>query len=108
MSEDQLVWSDEEADLRKKNTKKIEESVDESKILLELRRLTSGKGRTIIEIKGLPANKKWCKNLAKTFKKKLGVGGSFKNDMIEVHGEKLEELSVILNTLNLKFKKVGG
>ena len=65
---DDLVYSSELGDLRKKKSNQ-DESVDESKINLSVRRLTSGKGRTVIEITGLPNNKSWCKKLAKDLKK---------------------------------------
>ena len=71
MSEDKIVWSDELGDLRKKNSSTKEIHVDESQLQLSIRRLTSGKGRAVIEITGLPSNKSWCKNLAKELKKKL-------------------------------------
>lgn len=109
MSDDtRLVWSDEEGDLRKKGKKAEDKAVDESSLVIEVRRMTSGKGRTIIELTGLPNNKSWCKKLAKDIKKALGVGGAYKNDFIEVHGEKIEEVIKLLETKNLKFKKTGG
>jgi translation initiation factor 1 len=104
-----LVWSDEEGDLRKKNKgNSNDSSVDESQIELLLKRLTTGKGRTVIEITGLPNNKSWCKKLAKDLKKSLGVGGAYKNDFIEVHGEKLDAVKEILSKKNIKFKQTGG
>ena len=105
---DDLVYSSEHGDLRKKKSKEVDVEVDESKLTLEVRRLTSGKGRTVIEIKGLPNNKSWCKKLAKDLKKKIGVGGAYKNDFIEVHGEKYEQVASFLDSRKLAFKKVGG
>ncbi len=103
-----LVWSDEEGDLRKKPKKAVDVEVDESNLEILVRRMTSGKGRTIIELKGLPTNKSWCKKLAKDIKKSLGVGGAYKDDFIEVHGEKIEEVISLLEQKKLKFKKTGG
>ena len=109
MSDTKLVWSDSEGDLRKKGKKKeTDETLNESELKLHLRRLTSGKGRTVIEISNLPSNKKWCKSLAKELKKKLGVGGSYKNDFIEVHGEKMEEVQRHLDSRSIKWVKTGG
>lgn len=109
MSEDKIVWSDEEGDLRsKKNSIQKEDEVIEEKLLLHLRRLTSGKGRTIIEISALPNNKKWCQKLEKELKKALGVGGSYKNQVIEIHGEKIDSVITFLNSKKLKHKKIGG
>ena len=107
---DDLVYSSELGDLRKDKSKISEDDceVDESSLQLLLRRLTSGKGRTVIEIKGLPANKAWCKGLAKDLKKKIGVGGSFKNDCIEVHGENFEQVAKFLDSKKISFKKIGG
>ena len=109
MSND-LVYSSELGDLRKDKSKISEDDceVDESSLQLLLRRLTSGKGRTVIEIKGLPANKAWCKGLAKDLKKKIGVGGSYKNDFIEIHGENYEQVTKFLESKNIVFKKIGG
>ena len=82
--------------------------VNEKEIVLNIRRLTSGKGRTIIEITGLPNNKQWCKKLAKELKKALGVGGTFKSMSIELHGEKIEKVMDILDKKTIKWKKTGG
>lgn len=107
---DNLVYSSELGDLRKNQSKISKDGceVDESSLQLLLRRLTSGKGRTVIEIKGLPANKAWCKGLAKDLKKKIGVGGSYKNDFIEIHGENYEQVAKILESKKIVFKKIGG
>jgi translation initiation factor 1 len=106
--EDKLVWSDELGDLRKSKTPKDQKPVDEESIVLEIKRLTSGKGRTILEISSLPNNRSWCKKLAKDIKKKLATGGSYKTNIIEVHGEHLEKLTEFLDSLSIKWKKVGG
>ena len=110
MSNNKLVWSDTEGDLRKANktTKNNNQSVDEKNLSLNLRRLTSGKGRTVIEISGLPNNKKWCQGLAKDIKKSLGVGGTYKNDLIEIHGEKIDKVTQLLDKKNIQWKKTGG
>ncbi len=107
---DDLVYSSELGDLRKDKSKisKDDNEVDESSLQLLIRRLTSGKGRTVIEIKGLPANKNWCKGLAKDLKKKIGVGGSYKNDFIEIHGENYEHVAKFLESKKIVFKKIGG
>ena len=109
MKDKKLVWSDDLGDLRKsKNSTPSDDTIDESSICLEIRRLTSGKGRTVIEIKGLPNNKAWNKKLAKNLKKKLGVGGAYKDNYIEIHGEKIEPVKSYLESINIKFKQTGG
>ena len=107
MSDDyKIVWSDKDGDLRKKNQDSEVRDVDESKLLLEVRRLTSGKGRTIIEVSALPNHKKWCQKLAKELKKKLAVGGAYKQAKIEIHGEKLSQLTEFLDSKNISWKKI--
>lgn len=106
---DEIVWSSKKGDLRKqKGTSSSTDDVDITSLELHVRRITSGKGRTIIEITNLPSNKKWNQKLAKQLKKKLGIGGAFKNDYIEVHGEKLDKVKEHLQSLSIKFKQVGG
>ncbi|MFW5887449.1 MAG: hypothetical protein ACOCUH_01490 [Bacteriovoracia bacterium] len=110
MSDSKIVWSDKHGDLRKKKHKtNSSEPVDEKSLSLNLRRLTSGKGRTVIEITGLPSSKKWCQKLAKELKKVMGVGGAYKNDYIEVHSDQLERVGDYLSeNRSLKWKRTGG
>lgn len=108
MKDAKLVWSDDQGDLRKKKENKTDTPVNESDITLRLRRLSSGKGRVVIEITGLPSNQEWCKKLASDLKKSLGVGGAFKKDFIEVHLDSLEKVSTLLEKKNLRWKKTGG
>jgi translation initiation factor 1 len=108
MKDSKVVWSDTEGDTRNKRNLDNGGEVDEASLTLCLRRLTSGKGRTIIELSGLPTQKSWNKNLAKELKKTLGVGGSYKNDLIEIHGEKLDLVKDLLTRKKIKFKQIGG
>lgn len=105
-----LVWSSEGGDRRKKSKagQTGEQMVDEASLILQVRRLTSGKGRAVIEIKGLPTSSQWCKHFAKELKNALGVGGTFKKDYIEVHGEKLAEVIKVIEARNIRWKKTGG
>ena len=104
-----VVYSSEHGDLRKnKDDSKTNGQLDENSICLHLRRLTSGKGRTIIEITNLPEDKAWCKALSKDIKKRLGVGGAYKKNFIEIHGEKMDEVMKLLEAKRISFKKIGG
>lgn len=108
MNNSKLVWSDTDGDMRKSKKVDREDNVDESFLHLKIRRLTSGKGRSIIEISDLPNNKSWCKKFAKEIKKKLGIGGTYKDNIIEFHGEKLDQIISILSDRGIKYKKIGG
>ena len=107
---DDLVYSSELGDLRKHKSKipENDSEVDESSLQIFVRRLTSGKGRTVIEIKGLPTNKIWCRKLTKDLKKNIGVGGAYKNEFIEIHGENYEQVTNFLKSKKIAFKKIGG
>lgn len=109
MKDARLVWSDEDGDLRKKKSAQTsEDAVDEKNLVLKLRRLSAGKGRTVIEISGLPSNQKWCKDLASELKKSLGIGGSYKNNIIELQLDQLEKVTTLLEKKSIKHKKIGG
>ncbi len=113
MSKHKVVWTDGIGDLRKASSeeplkKSKDSSVDLKQTVLSVRRLTSGKGRTVVEISNLPNNEVWCEELAKKIKKALGVGGTYKNKYIEIHGEKIDLVTQILDKNNLKWKKTGG
>jgi translation initiation factor 1 len=109
MGDNKIVWSDESGDLRKKDEKgKGEAKVELSALVLKVRRLTSGKGRTVIEISALPNNADWCKTLAADLKKSLGVGGTYKEGAIEIHVDKLERVTPLLDKKLIKWKKTGG
>ena len=73
---------------------------------LLVRRMVSGKGRSAKEIIGLPANKIRCKGLARDLKKKFGVGGSYKNDFIEVHSKNYERVAKYLESKKISYKKL--
>lgn len=102
-----IVWSSETGDNRKKKPEEEDKPVG-PQVKLNLRRLTAGKGRTVIEISGLPKNKLWCETLAKEIKKSMGVGGTYKNDIIEIHADKLERVSDFLDGKKILWKKIGG
>lgn len=103
-----IVWSSETGDNRKKKPEEKEIPVADAQVKLNLRRLTAGKGRTVIEISGLPKNNSWCENLAKELKKSMGVGGTYKNNIIEIHVDKLERVSDFLDSKKIHWKKTGG
>ena len=109
MSNTRTVWTDKSGDMRNKKSDKPDNAVvDESNLVLKVKRLTAGKGRTVIEITALPKNKKWCQDLAKGIKKSLGIGGTYKEGRIEVQGEKIDQVTNFLDLRSLKWKKTGG
>lgn len=67
----------------------------------------SRKGNGVTLIKGLP-NEVNIKDLAKTLKKKLGVGGSIKDGIIEIQTDQREKIKEYLEKQQFKVKIAGG
>ena len=65
------------------------------------------KGSGVTLIKGLPRSTD-VKNLAKTLKKKFGVGGSIKEGVIELQTDRREALKEQLEKIGLNVKIAGG
>ena len=72
----------------------------------------SVKGRAgvpVIIVKGFKnISSKQLKNLAKSIKKKLGTGGSIKNNELFFQGDKRDKIISILESKNHTVKRVGG
>ena len=67
----------------------------------------SRKGSGVTLIKGLPLSVD-LKSTAKTLKKKLGVGGSIKNRVIEVQTDQREKIKTLLEQQGHTVKIAGG
>ncbi len=103
-----LVWSDEKGDLRSKKEDAKKSTPVGPDLVLKVRRVVAGKGRPVIEVSGLPSNEDWCRKLAQDLKAHLACGGTYKNGLIEIHGEQFEKLTAYLDKKTLKWKKTGG
>ena len=74
-----------------------------------VRRETKGrKGKGVITISGLGIDAKALKELAKKLKKTCGTGGSVVGEVIEVQGDKREQIKQVLENNGFKVKFVGG
>lgn len=67
----------------------------------------SRKGSGVSVIKGLPTNTD-LKQLAKTLKKTMGVGGSIKDHCIEIQSDQRDKLQTLLQSLGYTVKIAGG
>jgi translation initiation factor 1 len=75
----------------------------------KVRRETKGrKGKGVITITGLGLDNKALKELAKKLKKICGTGGSVVGEVIEVQGDKREEIKLVLEKNGFKVKFIGG
>ncbi|MBA6232005.1 MULTISPECIES: stress response translation initiation inhibitor YciH [unclassified Colwellia] len=75
----------------------------------KVRRETKGrKGKGVVTITGLGIDAKALKELAKKLKKTCGSGGSVVGDIIEVQGDKREQIKQVLESNGYKVKFIGG
>ncbi|OXS14739.1 stress response translation initiation inhibitor YciH [Zobellella denitrificans] len=75
--------------------------------VVRLRRETKGrKGAGVICIYGVPMEQ--IKELAKRLKSQLGTGGAIKDGVIEIQGDRLEQVAALLTKAGFQIKKVGG
>ena len=65
-------------------------------------------GKTVTILKGFSGSPSEIKNLAKTLKNKVGVGGSIKNGEIIIQGNFRDKIIQILQDMGHKIKRVGG
>ena len=108
--ETNLLWSDEEGDLRKKQGKgKQALDINPSEIDLKIQLEKNKRGGKIVSvIMPLPFNPKYFQKLTKELKKLCGTGGSYKESSIEIQGDHRDKLKLHLENLGFKVKLSGG
>ena len=76
---------------------------------VRLHRETKGRGgKAVTLIKGLPLSGDALKDLASQLKKKCGVGGALKDDIVEIQGDQRDFLKIELEKLGYTVKIAGG
>lgn len=80
--------------------------IDDSDGIVRLHR-ESRKGNGVTLIKGLPIDSD-VKGLAKWLKTKIGVGGSIKDNVIELQTDQREKVKNLLETKGFTVKIAGG
>ena len=77
--------------------------------IVRLHRETKGRGgKAVTLVKGLPLSGDALKNLASQLKKKCGVGGALKDDVVEIQGDQRDFLKTELEKLGYTVKIAGG
>jgi translation initiation factor 1 len=110
MSNNKTVWSSEQGDLRKKNqTTASGKSLPPQQQTVYLHRETSGRrGSAVTLVKNLVLSADDLKTLARKLKQECGTGGTIKDGVIEMQGEKREKIADILKKIGYKVKIAGG
>ncbi|WP_159564272.1 stress response translation initiation inhibitor YciH [Budvicia diplopodorum] len=77
--------------------------------IVRIQRQTSGrKGKGVCIISGVDLDDEALQKLAAELKKKCGCGGAVKDGMIEIQGDKRDDLKVLLELKGFKVKLAGG
>ncbi|WP_039056055.1 stress response translation initiation inhibitor YciH [Enterobacter sp. Bisph1] len=77
--------------------------------IVRIQRQTSGrKGKGVCLITGIDADDETLVKLAAELKKKCGCGGSVKEGVIEIQGDKRDLLKSLLEAKGMKVKLAGG
>ena len=106
MSDSTLVYSTESGCIKEEKAPTIRPKGDG---IVRIQRQTSGrKGSGVCLITGLNLNDTGLKTLAAELKKRCGCGGSVKNGIIEIQGEKRDLLKQLLEQKGFKVKLAGG
>lgn len=76
---------------------------------IKMRLETKGRGGKAVTILfNLPMTPNEALNLGKDLQSKLGIGGTFKDDAIELRGDVRDKVEKILQDRGLKLKRAGG
>lgn len=104
-NDDALVYSTSQGRIKQSTEKTVTASDGFAKV----RRETKGrKGKGVITISGLGLDDKALKELTKKLKKTCGTGGSVVGEVIEIQGDKREEIKLVLEKNGFKVKFIGG
>lgn len=77
--------------------------------IVRIHRQTSGrKGKGVCLVTGVDHNEAELEKLAAELKKKCGCGGSVKEGVIEIQGDKRDLLKTLLEAKGMKVKLAGG
>ncbi|RHW75637.1 stress response translation initiation inhibitor YciH [Colwellia sp. RSH04] len=88
---------------------KSNENVTSSDGYAKVRRETKGrKGKGVVTITGLGLDNNALKTLAKKLKKTCGTGGTVIEEVIEIQGDKRDEIKAVLEKEGFKVKFIGG
>lgn len=77
--------------------------------IVRIQRQTSGrKGKGVCLITGIDADDTTLATIAAELKKKCGCGGSVKDGVVEIQGDKRDLIKTLLEARGMKVKLAGG
>ncbi|MDW5498430.1 stress response translation initiation inhibitor YciH [Pseudomonas lundensis] len=101
-----LVYSTDSGRIKQEEVKPQREKGDG---IVRIQRQTSGrKGKGVCLISGIDLDDAALEKLAAELKKKCGCGGSLKEGVIEIQGDKRDLLKQLLEAKGMKVKLAGG
>ncbi|ATA23800.1 translation initiation factor Sui1 [Brenneria goodwinii] len=101
-----LVYSTETGRIKPEDEKVVRPRGDG---IVRIQRQTSGrKGKGVCVISGVDLDDAALDKLAAELKKKCGCGGSVKDGVIEIQGDKRDLLKQLLEAKGMKVKLAGG
>ncbi|SHE70389.1 translation initiation factor 1 [Microbulbifer donghaiensis] len=104
--ENRLVYSTDKG--RVKEEPKLAER-HEGDGIVRIQRETKGrKGKGVTCVRGLAGTDSELKLLLAEMKKRCGCGGTLKDGIIEIQGDKREEIKALLEARDFKVKLAGG
>ncbi len=106
MSESRLVYSTESGRIKTPEETTVNKTGDG---IVRIYRQTKGrKGSGVSVIEGIDKDTQTLKDIAKTLKKSLGVGGSVKEQTIEIQTDNREKIKSLLEKTGFEVKIAGG
>ncbi|MGQ8775415.1 stress response translation initiation inhibitor YciH [Serratia sp. NA_112.1] len=101
-----LVYSTDSGRIKQEEVKPQRDKGDG---IVRIQRQTSGrKGKGVCLISGVDLDDAGLEKLAAELKKKCGCGGSLKDGVIEIQGDKRDLLKQLLEAKGMKVKLAGG
>jgi translation initiation factor 1 len=103
-----LVWSSTDGDLRKARDPQVQ-AHRAAGGRVEVRRETSGRrGKAVTTVTGVPLDDAGLRDVAGRLKRRCGVGGSVKDGVIELQGDRREVVAELLRAEGYDVVLAGG
>lgn len=104
--ENRLVYSTDRGRIREEAKPETHHKGDD---VVRIQRETKGRrGKGVTCVRGLSGTDSELKLLLAELKKRCGCGGTLKDGVIEIQGDKREEIKAVLEARNYRVKLAGG